>query len=440
MQVSVEALEGLTRKMRVAVPADDFQAAYQKSVRTLSKTVALKGFRKGKVPVRLVEQQFGGQARQDALSAVLERTYPQALQQTDLKPVGQPEISVDSLEGEEIVYTATFDIFPDIQLKGLDGIAVQLAQTEVGEADVDRVIEGLREQRKTWPEKEGAAADGDRVTIDFVGTLNGEEFAGGSGTDTTVILGAGRFLPDLEAGIVGMSAGESKTVPVQFPEDYHNDDLKGQATEFAVSLKKVESALLPELDDEFLQSLGVSEGGVEALRQQILGNLEKERDRLAQTWRKTQILEGVLAANPIEVPAVIVADEVRRLRQETARNMNMADRGLSEEQLEQMIPAAALEPQARRRAALGLLLGEIIKTEKVSVDEAKVEARLQEIAGDFEESAAALSYYRGNQQFMQGLRAVILEDQTVEMLAQRAAVSEVSLSFEELSQKVRGSA
>ncbi|MGB1558707.1 MAG: trigger factor, partial [Oceanococcaceae bacterium] len=353
MQVSVEALEGLTRKMRVAVPSDDFQAAYQKSVKALAKTVSLKGFRKGKVPLRIVEQQFGMRARQDALSEVLGQTYPKALQQTDLKPAGQPDISVDSMEGEELVYTATFDIFPDIQLHGLDGLALELAQTEIVDADVDRVIDGLREQRRTWPEKDGAAAEGDRVTIDFVGTLDGEEFAGGSGKDTAVVLGAGRFLKDLEDGIVGMQAGEEKTVPVQFPEDYHNEDLQGKATQFAVTLKKVEAAELPELDEEFLQSLGVTEGGVEALRSQVRENLDKERDKLTQTWRKTQLLEGVLNANPIEVPGPVVADEIQRLRADTVRNMNMGDRGLSAEQLQQMIPDAALEPQAKRRAALG---------------------------------------------------------------------------------------
>ena len=438
MQVSVEALEGLTRKMRVAVPSDDFQSAYQKSVRQLARTVQLKGFRRGKVPLRIVEQQFGARARQDALTEVLESTYPAALKQTDIKPAGQPEIDFESMEGEEIVYTATFDVYPDIQLSGLDGLKLEDAQTEIVDADVDRVIEGLREQRKSWPEKSGPAAEGDRVKIDFSGRIDGEEFAGGSGTDQQIVLGQGRFLPALEEGIVGMQAGDEKVVDVTFPEDYHNEDLREKTAAFSVTLHAVETPELPEIDEAFVESLGVKEGGEEALRTQIRENLERERVKLVVQWRKLQVLEGVLQANPIPVPAPVLADEVQRLRGETVRNMNMGGRGLSEEQLAQMIPDAALEPQAQRRAALGLLLGEIIKTEKVQVDEAKVEERLREMAADYEESEAALSYYRGNQQFMSGLRAVVLEDQVVDMLAQRATVTPVSLSFEELGQKVRG--
>ncbi len=438
MQVSVEALEGLTRKMRVAVPSDDFQSAYQSSVKQLAKTVQLKGFRRGKVPVRIVEQQYGAQARQDALTKVLEGTYPKALQQIDLKPAGQPEISVENLEGEEIVYTATFDVFPEIELTGLDGIKLELPQTEITDADVDRVLSGLREQRKTWSDNTGACAEGDKVKIDFVGTIDGEEFAGGSGNDTELELGAGRFLKELEDGIVGMSVGEEKSVPVTFPEDYHNDDLKGKAAAFKVTLKSAQTASLPEVDDDFLQSFGVTEGGEDALRKQIRENLEKEKDKLSLQWRKTQILESVLASNPIEVPGVMVADEVQRLRQETAQNMGIGGRGLSEEQIAQMIPDAALEPQARRRAALGLLLSELIKKDQIKVDDAKVEQRLQEIAGDYEQAEEALSYYRSNPQFMQSLRAVVLEDQIVDGLAEKAATSEVSLSFEELGQKVRG--
>lgn len=437
MQVSVEALEGLTRKMRVAVPSDDYQSAYQNSVKQLARTVQLKGFRKGKVPVRIVEQNYGAQARQDALSKVLESTYPKALEQTDMKPAGQPEISVDAIEGEEIVYTATFDVFPDIELQGLDGIKLETAEVEITDADVDGVIERLREQRKSWDDKDGACAEGDKVTIDFVGTVDGEEFAGGSANDTELELGAGRFLKELEDGIVGMSSGEEKTVPVTFPEDYHNDDLKGKAAEFKVTLKGVKAATVPEIDEEFLKSLGVSEGGEEALRTQIRENLEREKNKLTLQWRKSQILEGVLAANPIDVPSAIVADETQRLRQETAQNMGMGGRGMSPEQIEQMIPDAALEPQAKRRAALGLLLSEIIKQDDLKVDDERVDARLQEIAGDYEQSEEAMSYYRSNAQFMQGLRAAVLEEQVVDGLAARAEVSEVSLSFEELGQKAR---
>ncbi|MEN8719884.1 MAG: trigger factor [Oceanococcaceae bacterium] len=437
MQVSVEALEGLSRKMRVAVPSADFQEAYRSSVQRLAKTVQLKGFRRGKVPVRIVEQQYGAQARQDALTKVLEGTYPQALQQTDMKPAGQPDISVESLEGEEIVYTATFDIFPDIVLTGLDGLKVELAQTEITDADVQQVIDRLREQRKTWSDRDGACAEGDKVTIDFVGRIDGEEFAGGSGSDTELELGAGRFLKALEDGIVGMTAGDEKVVPVTFPDDYHNDELQGKTAEFTVNLKSAQVAQVPDIDADFLESFGVTEGGEDALRSQVQANLEKEKTKLVKQWRKSQILEGVLAANPIDVPAGIVAEEVVRLRQETAQNMGMGGRGLSAEQIEQMIPANVLEPQAKRRAALGLLLGEIIKTQQIKVDDARVEARLQEIAGDYEQTDEALSYYRSNAQFMQGLRAVVLEDQVVDDLAARAVTSEVSLSFEELSQKVR---
>ncbi|MGJ8670992.1 MAG: trigger factor, partial [Oceanococcus sp.] len=257
MQVSVESAEGLERRMRVSIPSAEYEQAVKVNLQKIGQNARIDGFRPGKAPARVLEQRYGARARQDALTDLLENTYPKALQESGVQPAGQPQIEFDAIEdGKDMSYVAIFDVYPEIEVQGVEGMAIKDAQTEVGDSDVDTLIQRLREQGKTWEDKDGAAELGDQVKIDFAGTIDGEAFEGGSGEDSDLELGSGRFLKEMEDGIVGMKAGESRDVPVTFPEDYHAEDLQGTAASFAVTVKTLQSSLLPEGDADGCTNFG----------------------------------------------------------------------------------------------------------------------------------------------------------------------------------------
>lgn len=434
MQVSVEAAEGLERRMRVSIPAADYEHAVKKNLNKIGRHARVDGFRPGKVPAQVLEQRYGARARQDALSDLLEDSYPRALQESGVQPAGQPQIEFEAIEtGKDMAYVATFDVYPDIELQGLEGMLVKEAETEIGDADVDSLLQKLREQRKTWADKDGAAAEGDRVKIDFVGTIDGEAFEGGSGEDTDLELGSGRFLKEMEDGIVGMSAGESRDMPVTFPEDYHAENLKGKLASFAVTVKSVQASALPEVDAEFCKQFGLEESDEAGLREKLRESMEQEKSQAIARYTKQQVLENILATNDIPVPSGLVSQEIERMRHDAAQRFGQGQQ--NHDELHKMLPDALFEEQAKRRTALGLLIGEIIKKDSLQVTDEQIEAKLAEIAGGFDDSDAALAYYRQNPQFMQSLRAMVLEDQVVQHCLSKAKRETEKLSFEELTEK-----
>ena len=434
MQVSVEAAEGLERRMRVSIPAADYEQAVKNNLNKIGRHARVDGFRPGKVPARVLEQRYGARARQDALSDLLEDSYPKALQESGVQPAGQPQIEFEAIDsGKDMAYVATFDVYPEIELKGLDGMSVKDAETEIGDSDVDNLLQKLREQRKVWEAKEGAAAEGDRVKIDFTGTIDGEAFEGGSGEDTDLELGSGRFLKEMEDGIVGMSAGESRDVPVTFPDDYHAENLKGQQASFAVTVKSVETSVLPEIDAEFCKQFGLEDSDEAGLREKLRESMEQEKGQALARYTKQQVLENILEANDILVPSGLVSQEIERMRQDAAQRFGQGQK--SHDELHQILPDALFEEQAKRRTALGLLIGEIIKKENLQVSDEQVEAKLSEIAGGFDDAESAMTYYRQNPQFMQSLRAMVLEDQVVQHCLSKAKREVEKLSFEELTEK-----
>lgn len=434
MQVSVEAAEGLERKMRVSIPSADYEQAVKTSLKKIGQYAKVDGFRPGKVPARVLEQRYGARARQNALTELLESTYPKALQESGVQPAGQPEIEFEAMEdGKDMAYVAKFDVYPEISVQGLDGMAIKDAQTEVADADLDALLQRLREQQKTWSEKDGAAAEGDKVKIDFVGTVEGEEFDGGSGQDTDLELGAGRFLKDMEDGIVGMSAGEERDIPVQFPDDYHAENLKGKAASFKVTVKSVETAELPEVDAEFCKNFGLEDGDEAKLRERMRESMEGECKAAKTRYVKQQVMDNLLGANPIDVPRGLVAQEIERMRHDAAHRFGQGQQ--SHEELHKMLPDELFSEQATKRTQLGLIIGEIIKAEKLSVDDEKIDAKLKEMAGQFDDAGSAIAYYKQDQNFMQSMRAMVLEEQVVDFCLEKAKREEESLSFEELTQK-----
>lgn len=430
MEVQLEAVGGLLRQLKVRIPADSVAKAVDQRLKQLSSRAKIPGFRPGKAPFKVIQQQYGASARLDAVSDLVQKSYPEALGKAGVNPAGMPKIDVTAeSEGQPLEYTASFEVYPEIVLQGLGSLQIEKPVVNIQEADIDKLVENLRKGRKELEVVSRAAAAGDQVSIDFDGKLDGVPFQGGKGEKVEFEIGAGQFLPDLENGIVGHSAGDSFTVSVSFPENYQSEELKGKTAQFDVLLHEVKGAKLPDVDDaEFLKAHNVE--SPEALREKALTALENERDKAIRSRLKSQALEQLLAQNPIDVPAALIEQEVPRLREDAAQRMNM--RNLPAEKRDELLPASLFEQTARRRVALGLLIGEVIKERNIQLDPSRVDKALDDMAADYEQPEEVKQYYRSNGQMMQGMRAVVLEDQVVESLLNGVTPIEQPMSLEQL--------
>lgn len=425
MQVSVESTGTLERRMEVQVPAVEIDKAVDERLQRLSRTVRLKGFRPGKVPVKVVRQQFGQQVRQEVLGDVMQSSFAEAVEQEKLTPAAGPRIEPINVGEGDLKYRAVFEIVPQIQLKGLDTLPVERPVADVVVADVDAMIQNLREQKPTFASVEREAWDTDRVTVDFAGTIDGQPFEGGSGENIAIVLGAGRMLADFEAGLLGARAGEQRTIKLTFPQNYGVPALAGKKAEFAVTVKSVEERHLPELDDEFCKAYGVEQGGIEQLRREVEENMRRELTDAVRARLKKQVLDGLATANPIELPKSMVDAQVREMQIEAARRMNVRDAS-------QIPPPDAFQDAARRRVQLSLLVGEVIKSANIRVNQSQVQARFQELAQQYPDALQAVEQYRTNPQMRRQMEAAVLEDQVVDWLLERARVSDKTSSFKEL--------
>lgn len=440
MEVQLQTPGGLRRELHVRLPAERVQKAIDERLRRMASRAKVPGFRPGKAPMKVILQQYGDSARLDAVSDLVNQSYPEALSQAGVAPAGQPQIDITTeKQGEPLEYVARFEVYPEIQLQGLDGLKIERPEVEITAADIDRLIDNLRRAKRSFTVVERPAESGDAVTVDFVGKLDGTPFEGGEGKDVRIELGQGQFLPELENGMVGQAAGAQFEVAVTFPADYRREDLREKPAVFEVTMKQVEAAVLPALDEAFLSAHNVEAGKGEAgLREKCEAALVKERDKAVRARLKQQVFDQLLAANPIDVPAALIEQETPRLQQEAAARMGLDQRGLSPEQLTQMLPAALFAPQAQRRVALGLLIGEVIKARDIKLDPARVDAEIEAIAADYETPEQVRQYYRGRPDLLQGLRAMVLEEQVVESLIASAAVTPVSLPLEQLLQGPKG--
>jgi len=426
MQVSVETTGALERRMEIQVPAERVEKAIDERLKSLSRTVRLKGFRPGKVPVNVVRQQFGAQVRQEVLGDVVQSTFAEAVTQEKLVPTGGPRIEPISTErGSDLKYRAVFEIFPEIQLKGVEGIELERPSADVTTADVDAMIENLRKQRPTFVAVDRPAHDTDRVTVDFEGSIDGVAFDGGKGENVPVVLGAGRMLPDFEAALKDVRAGEQKTIELTFPENYGAAALAGKKAQFALKVHSVEEQQLPELNEEFCKSYGVDEGGIERLREEVEENMRRELGDAIRARVKKQVMDALLAANPIELPKTLVDGQVRELQIDAGRRMGAQDAS-------QLPPPEGFADAAQRRVGLSLLINEVIKTANLTVDQAKVQQRFEELAQQFPDANQALQTYRSNPQIRRQMEAGVLEDQVVDWLVERAKVTDKPSTFKEL--------
>lgn len=436
MQVSVETTSGLERRITIGVPAEQVDSEVVKRLKDAAKKVRIDGFRVGKVPLKVVKQRFGESVRQEVLGEVINRTYFEALQKQDINPAGMPSIdTTKNAEGEDLEYVATIEVYPEVELPDLSTFNISKPIATVEDSDVDNMVENLRKQQATWEEVDRPAQDGDQVVIDYRGTKGGEEFEGGQAENQTLVLGSNSMIPGFEQGIVGMKPGEERTLELTFPEDYQSDELKGAAVEFAVKLHKVSEQKLPELDEEFFKKYGVDEGGLEAFKAEVKNNMERELQNAQKTLVKSQALDALYEAKEVDLPKALISTEIDNLRKQTLQQFGDAAKNFDAASL---LPDSMFEEQAKKRVALGLLVGEVIKAEELKPDEDKVKEAIQQVAATYHEPEAVVQYYTNNREAKANIEAMVLEDQVVEHILAKAKVEEEHTSYEDVTQRVRG--
>ncbi len=429
MQVSIETLEGLERRMTVQVPSDTVTLAVEKKLNDLRKTVKIDGFRPGKVPLKVVQQKYGDHVRQDVIGDVIESSYREAIIQENIRPAGMPSIeSVNSEDKEDMSYTATFEIYPEIEEIKLETIKIEKPVVNVNDEDLEAMIQKLREQRKEWSEVSRTAGKGDQVMVDFEGRIAGELFEGGAGKDMAVEIGAGQMLAEFETGLEGISSGEEKSVVVNFPDDYHGKDVAGKKAEFTLKATRVSEAQLPDIDESFIKAFGVEDGNLEKFRSDVRANMDKEVSQKLKMSIKNAVMAGLLEENVIIAPSALVAEEAKSLKQQAAQRMGQDPAAFDSNNL----PNEMFEEEASKRVRLGLLVGEVIKSEKIELDKSLLESTLTEMAASYEQPDQVMEYYRQNQEARTGLEGMVLEDQVVNHILDKAKVTEKQTSFEEM--------
>jgi trigger factor len=426
MQVSVESIGKLERRMQVQVPAERVAAEIAARLQNISRTARLNGFRPGKAPLKVIRQQFGSQVHREVIGELLQSSYAEAVTQNQLAPAGSPRIEPQSMdEGQDLKYVATFEVLPEVVLQPIESLQVDRVTAEVTESDIDAMIERLRKQQMTHTAVSRPAAAGDKVTIDFEGAIDGVPFAGGKGENIAIVLGEGRMLPDLENGLVGAAAGEKRNVTVNFPADYRAVELAGKSAIFATEVKTVEEPVLPELDEEFCKSFGVTEGGLPKLREDVGANMRRELEQAIRNRNKAAVMEKLYAANPTDVPNVMIEGQIRDMQVEAMRRAGAKEAS-------QAPPRDPFVEPARRRVTLGLLLNDVIRREKLVVDRARVNERLDEMVAAYGDPGAMKRAYMQNAEAMRQVEGLALEDQAVEWILQHAKVHDVSSTFKEL--------
>jgi trigger factor len=425
MQVSVQSTGGLEKRMHVELPAEEVERTIDEELARLSRTARLNGFRPGKAPMGVVRQKFGAQVRKQVVDDLLRSSFQSAANQQNLVPIGDPRIEgLSSAKGKGLSYAAVFEVLPQVELKTVDGLEVERMTAEITEADIDAMIETLRKQRPKWVEVARAAKDGDRVTVDFDGTIDGAAFAGGKGENVQIIIGANRMLQEFERGVLGAAAGEARKVTLTFRADYQYKEVAGKTADYEIRVRKVEEPALPELDEEFFKSFGIEAGGLEALRRDVSENMQRELALVVRARVKTQILGRLYDSNPVELPRALIESQIREMQIDTARRIGARD-------VSQIPPREQFEPMARRRVALGLLINEIIRRESLRLDRAKVDEQVAELAAEHDRPEEMRRAYLDNREAMHQIETRVLEDQVVDWLVARARITDKPVSFNE---------
>jgi trigger factor len=425
MQVTVESGEGLERHMTVELPADKIEAAVTQRLKQIGRTAKMDGFRPGKVPMNMLRRHYGGQVLQEIYGEMIESSYQDAVRQEKLNPAGMPKIEIKEASAEGLFsYTATLEVMPEIELAQLQG-SISRPVAEVSDEDVSGMIEKLRKQRASWNGVERAAAEGDQVKINFVGTMDGEAFEGGSANDVPLVLGSNSMIEGFESGLLGVVKEEKRTLELNFPENYHVADLAGKPVTFEVEVNEVNEESLPEVDDEFAKQFGAEEG-VDKLKADIRENMQRELEQRVKARIKSQAMDVILNSNEIQIPKALLDEEIDALRNQTRERLPQGSGSFE-------LPRDMFEDQARRRISLGLLIGELIKQNNIELDSERVRKTIEEFAASYEDPKQVVDYYYGNQDQLAAVQNVVLEDQVVDWVLSQVEVKDEPTSFEALT-------
>lgn len=432
LQVTTNKLSDNQTQLTVKVPVEKIQNKVNGRINQVAKTAKIDGFRKGRVPVSHIRAQYGAGIQQEVINDVIRDTVFEAIKAEDVRAVGMPNIDDVKLEDDFLVYQATVEIFPEIEVQGISEVEVERHTATVSEEDVDTMIENLQKQRQEFADKDGAVEDGDQVTFDFEGSIDGEKFEGGSSEDFKLVIGSGQMIPGFEDGIKGMTAGEEKTIDVTFPEDYQAENLAGKEAQFKITLKKVEASQLPELNDEFFALFGVTEGGLEQLKADVRKNMEREIKNAARSQVKQAVFDGLLDKNEFDVPQAMVDQEIERQRNMMMQRFAQQFGANPDNFNKDMLPDELFEEQAIRAARLGVIVARVIEAQKLEVDQDRVETFIKEAAENYEDPAEVIEYYTNDQQQRANIESVVLEDQVVDYLLSEAKVTDKEVSYKDL--------
>lgn len=431
MQVQVNAQEGLARELIISIPATDYEKKFDARIHDMSRRARIDGFRPGKVPTSVIKKRHGDEVRGEVISEIIRETYPKALSQENLNPAGMPEINDEpALDGDQLTYKALIEVYPEITLGDFSKLKATRPVAEVTDEDVTNMIEKLRQQRAQWVEVDRAAQEGDQVTIDFEGSIDGEVFEGGKGDNMDLILGSGRMIPGFEDEITGLKAGEEKTFKVKFPKDYHAEEMQGKKAEFAIKVNKVTEQKLPEIDEEFLKAYGVEDGREASLQTNLRDHMTRELSQNIKNYTKNELMEGLLEAHEVAVPNVLVKQEVEQLKRQALQNMGI---DVEKQNIDLAnFPDDGFREQAEKRVALGLILGEVIKQNDIKADADKTKAMIEEIAVGYDDPEQVVKYYYSNQQLLRNVEASVIEDQAFELLQEKAKIKDKDMSFDDV--------
>jgi trigger factor len=428
MQVSVESGEGLEKRLLVDLPAERVNAEMEKKLKDLARHVRLDGFRPGKVPMRTIRQRFGEQVRQETYGTLIQETLYEAASQEKLMPAGEPKVELrDAAEEGGLGYTAIFEVMPEVTLVDLSGQSVTRPVVEITEADVDHMVDKLRKQRTVWNDVERAAQDGDTVHIDFKGMIDGEAFEGGSAENVPLVLGSGSMIDGFESGLVGASAGESRTLEVEFPDDYRAEHLAGKQAVFETKVLRVAEPQLPEIDAEFVKAFGVEDGTEEALRADVRKNMSHELKQKVRGVTKDRVMELLISTNPLDVPKAMVAQEAERMKQQVMQDMQQRGQSMSMD-----LPASMFEDQARRRVHLGMLVSEIISAQSIQPEESELRETIADFAESYENPQEVIDYYMSDQTARASIQNLVLENKVVDWVLDQVQVNDEPQSFDEV--------
>ena len=433
MQVTSEAVSGVARRLNVSVPTSRVNEQFEARLKRTAKTAKINGFRPGKVPLNVVRREYGAGIYQEVVNDVIRDTVFEAIQQEKINAVGMPNIDKVENKDDALVYQATVEVYPEVEVNAFDALEIERKKSEVNDKDVDQMIENLQKQRASWTETKGMAKKDMQVTFDFEGTVDGEKFEGGTAEDFKLVLGSGRMIPGFEDGIVGMKKGEEKVIDVTFPEDYQAENLAGKAAQFKITVKLVEKQKLPEIDAEFLKIFGLTEEeGVEKLKADVRKNMEREVMNGLRNQVKAATFDALVAANEVEVPAAMLSQEIDRQRQQMIQQFTQQFGAQGAQAFDSsMLPDDLFKEQAEKAVKLGVLVSKVLADAKIEVDPARVEAYINDMASSYEDPTEVIEYFKNDKQQRAQIEAVVLEDQIVDHILAAAKVTDTDVSYEE---------